>query len=191
MAKILAFAGSTRQGSYNRKLINVAVESARAAGGEVTLLDLRDYPLPLYDGDLEAREMPANAEKLTQIFLEHQGLLIASPEYNSGYSPLLKNTIDWVSRIKPGGVPLGAFQDKFAGLISASPGGFGGLRGLLQLRTVLSYIKVHVLHQQATISAAHEAFDEDGKLKSASFQKQVDAVANELVRVLGKVYAPS
>lgn len=189
MAKILAFSGSIRQDSFNRKLIQVGVDAVKAAGGDVTLLDLRDYPLPIYDGDLEAQEVPDNARKLAALFSEVQGLLIASPEYNSGYSPLLKNTIDWITRVKPGTTTLAPFQDKFAGLIAASPSGFGGLRGLLQLRTVLSYIKVHVLHQQATISAAHEAFDEHGKLKNPSFQKQVDAVAQELVRILNKVYA--
>lgn len=189
MPKILAFAGSTRHGSHNRKLIQLGLEAVQAAGGEATLLDLRDYPLPLYDTDLEAREVPENARKLAEIFSDHQGLLIASPEYNSGYSPLVKNTIDWITRIKPGSTNLAPFQDKFAGLMAASPSGFGGLRGLLQLRTVLSYIKVHVLHQQATISAAHEAFDEHGKLTNPSFQKQVDAVAGELVRILRKIHA--
>lgn len=188
MGKILAFAGSNRQGSYNRKLLKVGVEAAEAAGGTVTVLDLRDYPLPVYDFEIESQEVPANANKLAAIFSEHQGLLIASPEYNSGYSPLVKNTIDWITRVKPGTTTLAPFTDKFAGLMAASPGGFGGLRGLLQLRIVLSYIKVHVLHHQATISAAHEAFDEQGKLKNPSFQKQVDAVAGELVKMVGKIY---
>lgn len=184
MARIIAFAGSTREGSLNQKLIALGVEAVKAAGGEVTLIDLRDYPLPLYDTDTEQAGVPENAQKLAQLFCEHQGFLIASPEYNSGYSPLVKNTIDWVTRVKPGQTTLTPFENKFAGLMAASPSGFGGLRGLLQLRTVLGYIKMHVLHQQATISAAHEAFDDEGKLKNPSFVKQVEGVANELVRLV-------
>lgn len=187
MSKILAFSGSTREGSFNRKLVTLGAEAVRAAGGEVTLLDLRDYRLPVYDTDLESQGVPENAQRLAELFSEHQGFLISSPEYNSGYSPLIKNTIDWITRVKPGSVNLTPFADKFAGLMAASPGGFGGLRGLLQLRTVLSYIKVHVLHHQVTISRAHEAFDEAGKLKNPSHQKGVEGVAAELVRILTKL----
>lgn len=187
MPKILAFSGSTREGSHNRKLIALGAEAVRAAGADVTVLDLRDYRLPVYDNDLENHGMPDNAQRLAELFSEHQGFLIASPEYNSGYSPLVKNTIDWVTRVKPGSVILTPFAEKFAGLMAASPGGFGGLRGLLQLRTVLSSIKVHVLHHQVTISSAHEAFDDSGKLKNPSHQKAVEGVAGELVRILTKL----
>ncbi|MEW6278604.1 MAG: NAD(P)H-dependent oxidoreductase [Candidatus Eremiobacterota bacterium] len=189
MARILAFAASNREASYNRKLIRLGAEAARAAGGDVTLLDLRDYPLPLYDGDLEAREgLPENARKLKQVFFEHQGLLLATPEYNSGYPPLLKNTLDWLSRQQEGEAPLQAFSDKVAGLMAASIGGFGGLRGLLQVRTVLSYIKVHVLHQQVTVSHAANAFDEEGRLKDPGPQKQVETLARELVRITQRLH---
>src|SRR5919198_2770214 len=101
--KILAFAGSTRTESFNKKLVRVAVAGARAAGAEVTLIDLRDFPMPLYDGDLEAKEgLPANARKVKDLFLAHQGLLLSCPEYNSSITGVLKNTIDWVSRQAPG-----------------------------------------------------------------------------------------
>src|SRR6185295_2879266 len=97
--KILAFAGSMRKDSFNKKLIRVAAEGARSAGAEVTLIDLKDFPLPVYDGDLEAAEgLPAGAKKLKELFLQNQGLLIASPEYNSSIPGTLKNAIDWVSR---------------------------------------------------------------------------------------------
>src|SRR3989338_2486857 len=97
--KILAFAGSTRTESFNKKLVQIAVRGAKQAGADVAYIDLRDFPLPLFDGDLEAKEgLPANAKKLKALFLDHQGLLISSPEYNSSISGVLKNTIDWVSR---------------------------------------------------------------------------------------------
>src|SRR5688572_13699701 len=135
--KILAFAGSTRTDSYNKKLIKIAVAGAQAAGGDVTLLDLRDYPLPIYDGDLEAEKgLPENGRRLKDIFLAHQGLLISSPEYNSSISAVLKNAIDWVSRPAPNEPPLGCFLNKAAALMSASPGALGGLRGLVHLRSI-------------------------------------------------------
>src|SRR5262249_29719722 len=101
--RILAFAGSTRRDSFNKKLAGIAADGARAAGAEVTFIDLRDYPLPLYDGDLEAEKgLPEQAQRLKKLFLDHDGLLISSPEYNSSISGVLKNTIDWVSRPVPG-----------------------------------------------------------------------------------------
>ena len=122
-ARILAFAGSARRDSLNKKLLQVAVAGARAAGAEVTVLDLRDLPLPLYDGDLEAAEgLPANARALKQQLRAHAGLLLACPEYNSSVTPLLKNAIDWASRAEPGEAPLACFEGKVAGLVSASPG---------------------------------------------------------------------
>ena len=97
--KILAFAGSTRTESFNKKLVKIAVEGARAAGAEVTLIDLRDFPMPLYDGDLEAASgLPENAKKVKQLMISHHGFLISAPEYNSSITAVLKNTFDWVSR---------------------------------------------------------------------------------------------
>src|SRR4051812_15650015 len=101
--RILAFAGSTRSDSLNKKLVRIAADGARAAGAEVTLVDLRELPMPIYDGDLEAAEsLPENAMKLRTLMMSHQGLLISSPEYNSSFSAVLKNAIDWVSRPQPG-----------------------------------------------------------------------------------------
>ena len=134
-AKILAFAGSLRAGSFNKTLVKLGVHAARNAGAEVTLIDLKEYPLPLYDGDLEdSLGLPENGRKLKDLFLAHQGLLLACPEYNSSISAVLKNTIDWVSRPVPGERPLGCFEGKVAGLMSASPGAFGGMRGLTVVR---------------------------------------------------------
>src|SRR6185436_5043264 len=171
--RILAFAGSTRSDSWNKKLIKVAVEGARAGGAEVTLIDLRDFPLPLFDQDLEAAGFPETAKKLKQLFLQHQGLLISSPEYNSSISGVLKNAIDWVSRPEPGEASLACFTDKVAGLVSASIGALGGLRGLVHLRAILGNIKVLVLPDQVAVSKAQDAFNPDGTLKDA---KQAAAV---------------
>src|SRR5580692_8631770 len=113
--RILAFAASTRRESFNKKLITVAAQGARKAGAEVTLIDLKDFPLPLYDQDLEAEQgMPENGKKLKKLFIDHDGLLIASPEYNSSLPAVLKNAIDWVSRPAPGEPSLAAFKGKVA-----------------------------------------------------------------------------
>jgi len=188
--KILAFAGSTRTESFNKKLVNIAVNGARDAGGGVTLIDLRDYPLPLFDGDLEEREgLPENARNLKQLFLVHDGLLISAPEYNSGISGVLKNTIDWVSRSEGDEDDLAGFVGKVAAIMSASPGALGGLRGLLQVRSILTNIHVLVLCDQVTVSRAHEAFSADGSLKDAKKQAAVEKHAATLVQTLRKLKA--
>ncbi|HIK08909.1 MAG TPA: NAD(P)H-dependent oxidoreductase [Oscillatoriaceae cyanobacterium M33_DOE_052] len=142
--KILAFAGSTRADSYNKKMVKIAAAGAKAAGAEVTYLDLRDLPLPLFDEDLQAQEgFPENARKLKELMLAHQGLLIASPEYNSSITAVLKNAIDWASRpSEPGEQMLACFNGKVATIMSASPGGMGGMRGLVHLRSILGNINV-------------------------------------------------
>ncbi len=185
--RILAFAGSSRKESYNRQLVGVAAAQAERAGAKVTLLNLGDYPLPIFDEDLEAGGTPENALALKQIFLDHDGLLIACPEYNSSITPLLKNTIDWVSRPKEGQPRLAAYQGKVASLLSASPGALGGLRGLVHVRAILSSIGVTVLPDQFALSKAYEAFDAQGALKDESSQSRVEAIAANLVYVLAKL----
>ncbi|HEY9676876.1 MAG TPA: NAD(P)H-dependent oxidoreductase [Drouetiella sp.] len=181
VTKILAFAGSGRKDSFNKKLVKVAAEGAREAGAEVTVIDLADYPMPIYDGDLESSEgLPENAKKLKQIFLEHQGLLVASPEYNSSISPLLKNAIDWVSRPEPGQPPLVCYDMKVVGLMAASPGLLGGLRGLVTVRSIFGSIKCTVIPEQVAVSKAGDAFNADGTLKD---EKQSASVKNIGARV--------
>jgi len=187
--RILAFAGSTRSDSWNKKLIKVAVEGARAGGAEVTLIDLRDFPLPLFDQDLEAAGFPETAKKLKQLFLQHQGLLISSPEYNSSISGVLKNAIDWVSRPEPGEASLACFTDKVAGLVSASIGALGGLRGLVHLRAILGNIKVLVLPDQVAVSKAQDAFNPDGTLKDAKQAAAVQKVGKLLAETIAKLRA--
>lgn len=155
MTKILAFAGSLRKDSLNKKLALIAVEGASSTGAVVTYIDLKDYPLPLYDGDVEAAGFPENALKLKALFMEHDALLIASPEYNSAFSAVLKNVIDWVSRkSEESEAPLACFTGKTALILSASPSALGGLRGLVALRLLLSNLKVLVLPEQKGIAKA-------------------------------------
>jgi NAD(P)H-dependent FMN reductase len=186
--KILALAGSTRTDSFNKKLVRVAAGGAQAAGAEVTVLDLRDYPLPLYDGDLEAeRGLPEHAVRLKELFLAHQGLLIAAPEYNGSITAVLKNAIDWVSRPGEGEPMLACFDGKVAALMSASPGGLGGLRGLAAVRSILGGIRVLVLPQQVAVPQAHGAFDEEGNLTDAKRRAAVEALGAAVAETVAKL----
>lgn len=186
--KILAFAGSTRIESFNKKLVKIAAVGARAAGAEVTLIDLRDFPMPLYDGDLEAQEgLPENAKKLKALFLSHDGLLLACPEYNSSITGVLKNAIDWVSRPAPGEAPLACFTGKVAVLMSASPGALGGLRGLVHVRAILGNIQVLVLPDQMAVPKAGDAFTADGNLKEPKQQAAVEKLGRDLAITLVKL----
>lgn len=189
--KILAFAGSTRKESLNKKLVKVAAAGAESAGAAVTVVDLRDYPMPLFDGDLEAAQgMPEKAKELKKLLQEHDGILISSPEYNSGYSAVLKNTIDWLSRqSEQGEKPLSAFSGKYAALMAASPGALGGLRGLFQLRELLQNIQVTVMPRMQSVGQAQAAFDDDGKMKEENMAKSVAGLGRELVQLLEKLHA--
>jgi chromate reductase, NAD(P)H dehydrogenase (quinone) len=185
--RILAFAGSARRDSYNKRLIRIAAEAAKAAGAEVTLIDLADYPLPIMDEDVEKAGFPENATRLKQLFLEHEGLLISCPEYNSSITPLLKNTIDWVSRPQPNEPRLAAYINKVAVLMAASPGGLGGLRGLVHVRSILQNIGVIVLPDQRAVPQAHQAFDDSGNLKDEPMQQGVQALGQGLVKFLERL----
>lgn len=187
MVKLLAFSGSSRAESFNQKLVTIAAEGAREAGAEVTLINLGDYPMPLFNQDLEAEEgVPETARQFKQLLIEHDGFLIASPEYNSAFSPLLKNAIDWASRATEADEPpLVAYKGKYAALMAASPGGLGGMRGLVFLRMLLANIGVTVLAQQQTLPKAGEAFDVQGQLKDAALQQSVRQLGAQLAKTLG------
>lgn len=188
--KILAFAGSTRTDSYNKKLVQIAANGARAAGSEVTYIDLRDFSMPLFDEDLEKAEgMPENARKFKDLMLQHDGFLIASPEYNSSVTPVLKNAIDWASRPYPNEPMLAAFADKVAAIMSASPGGLGGLRGLVHLRSILGNIKVIVLPDQVAVPKAYEVFNPEGGLTDAKQQESIEKLGANVANVLAKLKA--
>lgn len=186
--KVLAFAGSARADSLNKRLLRVAADAAAAAGAEVTVIDLDDYPMPVYHGDLEAREgVPGNARTLREMFLAHHALLIASPENNASVSALLKNTLDWISRPVDGQNGLVPYQRKVAALCAASPGRLGGARGLAHLRAILERVGVLVLPEQFTLPRAQEAFTPDGALADPRHLASVRGVAGRLVDVSARL----
>jgi NAD(P)H-dependent FMN reductase len=189
--RILAFGGSLRRESFNQKLATLAAAGARAAGAEVTLITLRDFPLPVFDADLEdASGLPDNAKKLKTLFREHHGLLISSPEYNSSISSSLKTVIDWVSRSESDDEPtLVAFAGKTAALCAASPGALGGLRGLVHVRAILGNLGVTVLPEQVTVSKAYETFRPDGTLADEKLTARVQNLGDNLARHLTKILA--
>ena len=186
--KILAFAGSTRIDSFNKKLVKIAATGAVEGGADVTVIDLRDFAMPLYDGDLEHQQgLPSSARKLKDLMLSHQGFLISAPEYNSSISGVLKNTIDWVSRPSEGEEPLACFKGKVAGIMSASPGGLGGLRGLVHVRAILENIYVLVIPDQIAVGKAHEVFNADGTLKDKKQEDQVKRIGSNVAKLLLKL----
>jgi chromate reductase, NAD(P)H dehydrogenase (quinone) len=176
--RILAFSASARRDSLNRKFLALAVEAVREAGGEVTLLDLNDFAMPLYDGDLEdAQGLPASAVKLIGLIGEHHALLIASPEYNSMLTPLLKNTLDWCTRGE-----TNPFEGRVAAVISASPGIFGGVRSLQLAQQLLLKLGCDVVPGQCVLPHADKAFDAEGRPMDPRTRKSVQALAAKLVQ---------
>jgi NAD(P)H-dependent FMN reductase len=183
LPRILAFAGSARRDSLNRKLLAAVVAETRAAGAEVTAIELRDFPLPLYDGDLESEHgIPENVARLAALITGHQGLLVASPEYNALITPLLKNTIDWCTRLD-----ANPFEGKVAAVVSASPGAFGGVRSAAVARQLLLKLGCIVVPIELALSKAHEAFEPDGRLKNAHSLESARKVAAALVRTTAKL----
>ena len=181
--KILFFAGSARKDSVNKKLAKVAYEYASSKGVEATFIDLASYPLPIFDEDYEAENgIPENAKTLKQILADHDGFFITSPEYNSSYSALLKNMVDWLSRPETKDEPpLLAFKGKVAGLGAASPGGLGGIRGLVPLRMLLGNIGVFVTPTQIALAGAFNAFDARGGLNDDAQRALLEMTVDELV----------
>ena len=184
-AKLLFFAGSQRAGSFNKQLSRLAHHIADASGISATFLDLADYPMPLYDGDIEATDgPPENSRKLLAVLKAHQGVLITSPEYNSSITPLLKNTLDWMSRGKFDDAPaIQVFKTRAFALSSASPGGMGGLRSLTSVRQVLELgLGALVLPDQFAVPRVADAFDEHGHLKNKDSQEQLKSLIQKLAR---------
>lgn len=186
--RLLAFAGSTRKSSFNKYLAVAAGKLAEDRGAEVTQIDLRDFPLPLYDGDLEEESgIPENAAKLYDLFKSHDAILVSSPEYNGSISGVLKNVLDWVSRPRKGDPPLAAFTGKIAGIMSASPGQLGGLRGLVHVRAILGNLGVLVVPEQVAVGTAHEAFSADGTIADNKMLSRVDAMVQSLVSITAQL----
>ena len=192
MVKLLAFSGSARKDSYNQKLVTIAAREAEAAGAEVTLINLADYPMPLFNQDLEADEGPnEHVKAFKQLLIEHDGMLIASPEYNSAFTPLLKNAIDWASRAHSADEPpLAAFRGKTAGLMSTAPGAIGGMRGLVFLRMLLGNIGVHILPQQHCIGFFSKAFNAEGELVEERDLEAIRSLTQNLVQLTEQIKKP-
>ncbi|MDF3029489.1 MAG: hypothetical protein K0R03_47 [Moraxellaceae bacterium] len=191
-ARILAFAASTRAASWNRKLLPILVAGARDAGADVTVVDLLDYPMPIYSGDDEdAGGMPAAAVELLELLARHDALLVVTPEYNGFFPPLLKNTLDWMSRPDPSGQSgLRHFSGKAAAISSASPGGFGGVRSLLATRQYLSILGLTVIPEQVTIARAASAFTVEGRLADAKQHAAAHDVGARLARLAARLAQP-
>lgn len=183
--RLLFFAGSAREKSWNKKLAKLGENIADANGIKATFADLADYPMPIYCGDIEANDGPPdNARKLKALMSVHTGIFIASPEYNASFSPLLKNALDWISHIKDEGEPaMQVYRTRVFAIGAASPGGMGGLRGLSQLRLVLEIgVGALVLPDQFVVPRAADAFDENGHLKNKDNQEQFKLLIQKLAR---------
>ena len=189
--RLLFFAGSAREGSYNKKLARLGRHVAEANGIEAAFVDLKDYPMPIYNGDLEAAEgPPERARAFNALLGEYEGVFIASPEYNASVTPLLKNTLDWVTRVRAKGESgLEVFQSRVFAIGGASPGNYGGMRSLLQLRQILAVgTGALVIPQQVAVPRAAGAFEEDGSLKDEAQQKLCTKVV-EALAVVAKKFA--
>ncbi|MCO5132605.1 MAG: NAD(P)H-dependent oxidoreductase [Xanthobacteraceae bacterium] len=183
--KILVIPGSLRSGSLNIRLAGAAMAELVEAGAEVSLISLGDYPLPIYDGDLEARSgVPAEAVNLKRQIEAHHGVLLVSPEYNSSPPPLLKNALDWVTRVRERGEPLGhAMRGRPFALAAASTGRFGGARCLMMLRLMLSGCRVTVIPDQLALSFADQAYDDLDRLKPGADRDMLKAMTRQLIDV--------
>lgn len=188
--RILVFAGSAREASLNKKLARVAAKAVNEQGGEATCIDLRDYPMPIYEGDLEEREgMPPKARELRELFVSHPAFLIVSPENNGSIPSLLKNAIDWLSRDTEGRSGLEPYRGKIVALMAASPGAFGGVMALGHLRQSLVKLFAHVISDQFPLPKADQAFAEDGSLTQSWQQKSVQNVVRQLVETTKRMTA--
>ena len=191
--KLLIFAGSTRQNSFNRRLAQVAADMARASGAEVTQLELGDLDIPMYNADLEALATPPDVMKLKQILLDHPAWIICSPEYNGSYTALLKNTIDWASspvKSDPAWADgFKSFTGKVVGMLSASPGALGGLRSQSHLLPLLVNLQCWVAPKAFALGRAGDAFDTNGKLVNENHRQSVQAVVDQVLFAAARLAA--
>ena len=186
-AKILAFSGSSRKESWNRKVLNVAVQGARDAGAEVTVVNLGDYPMPIYDADWhEANGVPENMLKLRALMMQANGLLIASPEYNASITPLLKNTLDWLSQSVDGASGGAPYANKIGALLGASAGAFGTIRALPHVSTILSNLGVFMLPVVA-VPGVVQAFDATGNMSNERTRNMLTGLGAKLARTIEKL----
>lgn len=188
MTKILAFSGSTRRNSYNQAVVECAAQAAKDAGAEVTVINLADYAMPIFNEDEEAEYgIPERAQAFKQLMIEHDGILIASPEYNSSYPAVLKNAIDWASR-KAGDEPvLAAYKQKVVGLMAASPGALGGMRVLVVLRMLMQNLSCIVAPAQVAVGNVADKLDESGVISDEKTKKQLANLAKQVVDLATKL----
>lgn len=188
MTKILAFSGSTRRNSYNQAVVECAAQAAKDAAAEVTVINLADYAMPIFNEDEEAEYgIPERAQAFKQLMIEHDGILIASPEYNSSYPAVLKNAIDWASR-KAGDEPvLAAYKQKVVGLMAASPGALGGMRVLVVLRMLMQNLSCIVAPAQVAVGNVADKLDESGAISDEKTKKQLANLAKQVVDLATKL----
>jgi NAD(P)H-dependent FMN reductase len=187
IAKIIAFAGSARKESWNHKVLEVAVAGARGAGAEVTVVNLGDYPMPIYDADWHAENgLPASMLSLRRLMMPANGLLIASPEYNASITPLLKNTLDWLSQAVDGASGNAPFEGKVGGLMGASNGAFGTIRALPHVSCILSNLGVFMLPVVAVPGVA-KAFDEAGNMTNERTGNMLSGLGARLAQTIVKL----
>ena len=193
MTPLLVFAGSTRQQSFNRRLAQVAASMAREAGAQVTLLELGDFDIPLYNADLEARGTPADVLRLKEALHAHPAWIICSPEYNGSYTALLKNTIDWASSPvqgdpvwQDGTLP---FRGKVVGMLSASPGALGGLRSQSHLAPLLTNLECWLAPKAFALGQAGSAFGEHGALVQEAHHERVRGVVEQVLWAASRLHA--
>lgn len=183
--KILALSGSQRAGSWNSLLVRAAAAGAESAGAESSLLDWADFDLPLYDPDREKAEgFPEAVLRFKAVLKAHHGFLIASPEYNGSLTPLLKNAIDWASRPAAGEAPMACYKHKVIGLLSTSPGVFGGVTGLVHLRAILSRLGSFVIPEQYPVGEAGKLFDDHGAMRDPKLRAIAEGIGGRVTRVL-------
>lgn len=182
-AKILVFAGSTRRGAYSGKVADCAQKELAVQGADVTRISLDDYPLPIMNEDLEAEKgIPENAIKLARQFAAHDAVLICTPEYNGGMPPLVKNTLDWISRVrKDNGKPISPLNGKVAGICSSSDGHFAGIRSASHLRQVMAHLQMELVAAQVSVPYADKAFEEDGSFKEERLRKAMTRECKALI----------
>lgn len=188
--KILAFAGSLREHSYNKRVVQTAMKGAENSGADVTYIDLRDFPMSIYNSDdQEKNGFDPNASKLQKLLSEHDGLLIACPEYNGSLSGALKNAIDWASRASDKYKMGEVFNGKVAAIMTASPGGFGGVRCLGHLRSVLSILGINVLPSEIAVGKVHEMFDGDAsEMSNEKMKESLEKLGVSLAGMLKKTH---
>lgn len=188
MIKVLAFAGSGRKDSVNKKVVSVAAKGAEEAGAQVTIVNLEDFNMPIFTEDLEAEKgMDPGGQAFKKLLMSHDGFLISNAEYNSSYSALFKNCIDWASRKIEGEKPLEAYRGKVAAIMAASPGGLGGMRVLVTTRMLMENLGTLVLPNQKAVGGAFAKFDDAGNITDEKTEAALKRLGKELVDTLTKL----